>query len=103
MAVRAEQEPSPRVGPEDLRYIDQFLELLLALNDAYASATKIGALVAKIPPLAIRVIRQARRKAVRRDIHTVEQALALIGNRGLEAELLPLLEELTTLKAELEG
>lgn len=91
------------VRPEDLVYIDSFLELLHCLNDPFAGGPKISQHVAKIPVLCTRVLQRARRRSRRRQIDTVEQALALIGNSGLETELFQLLEELTILKAELGG
>ncbi|MEZ4224545.1 MAG: hypothetical protein R3B13_26580 [Polyangiaceae bacterium] len=87
---------------EDLVHIDAFLDLLHCLNDPFASGHKITALVGKIPVLSARVIRRARGRSKRRQLDTVEQALTLIGNGGLESELILLLEELTILKAELE-
>ncbi len=88
--------------PADLVYIDSFLDLLHCLNDPFAGGPKITELVSKIPVLSARVIRRARGRSKRRKIDTVAQALTLIGNGGLETELIQLLEDLTILKSEME-
>ena len=91
-----------RVRPEHLQYIDRFLDLLLALNDPFQDRGKLERLVGEIPILAARLTHRARGRSRSRRIDNFGQALVLVGNRGLEAELLELLEELTVLKADLE-
>ncbi|HET9956459.1 MAG TPA: hypothetical protein VFQ61_18265 [Polyangiaceae bacterium] len=88
-----------RVRPEHLKDLSKIQALLTALNDPYANIAK---LVVAIPVLAARcIVRAAARSKL--DIATVDQALNLIGNKGLESELLVLLEDLTILKAETEA
>lgn len=89
------------VVEDDLEQLDDIRELLHALNDAYASTQRIEELVSKIPILSARCIRRARKRSPGRDEWTVGQALTLVGNIGLESELLELLEDLTTLRADL--
>lgn len=87
------------VQSEHLEHVDNIRSLLGALNDPYASGHKIAKLVAEIPVLAARCVRRAgRTRSV--EVATIEHALSLIGNRGLEAELLGVLEDLTLLKAQ---
>jgi hypothetical protein len=93
--------PAPsdsRVRIEHLKDLDKIHELLLALNDPYAN---IGRLVASIPVLAARCATRAIERS-KLEINSIDHALTLIGNKGLEAELLTLLEDLTILKAERE-
>ena len=75
--------------------------LLSALNNAYASTSAIQTLVSQIPVLAARIVR--RIGAARADDPALlARALTEIGNMGLESELLTLLEDLTTCRADLE-
>lgn len=89
------------VTPADLSRLDAVRELLFALNDAYASTIGIEKLVENIPVLAERVIRRALNDSGD-DRPSIGSALNLIGNMGLETELLGVLEDLTTCRAELE-
>jgi hypothetical protein len=88
------------VRPEDLRDVAKIQKLLGALNDPYAN---VVALTEDIRVLAARCVRTAQRRSVRNDILSVGHALSLLGNKGVEAELLGVLEDLTVLKAELEA
>lgn len=87
-----------RVRREHLKDLGKIHELLTALNDPYAN---IGKLVAAIPVLAARCVVLAGDRS-KQDINSIDHALTLIGNKGLESELLTLLEDLTILKAEIE-
>ena len=89
-----------RVRPEDLEDIPRIQSLLLALNDPYASIVK---LVGSVRLLDARCRRRARLKALSKEVTSVAHALAIIGNKGTEEELLGVLEDLTVLKAELGG
>ncbi|MDX2052380.1 MAG: HDOD domain-containing protein [Polyangiaceae bacterium] len=91
------------VGRDNLNDLPTIHELLSALNDPYAPSNLIADLVFRIPVLSARCLRRANSpvRQLRRD--EVAKVLTKIGNRGLEAELLQLLEDLTTLKADLEG
>ena len=87
-----------RVRPEHLKELRKIQDLLMALNDPYAN---IGKLVGSIPVLAARVALRASTRS-KLDILSIDHALTLIGNKGLESELLTLLEDLTILKSEQE-
>jgi len=87
-----------RVAVEHLKDLGKIHDLLTALNDPYAN---IGRLVAAIPVLAARCVARAIQRS-KTDINSIDHALTLIGNKGLESELLTLLEDLTVLKAERE-
>jgi len=88
------------VGEADLERIRELEQLLGALNDPLASRSRIEKLANAIPPLSARLVQRARRLAPKMDIDTVGRALGFLGNRGLEAVLLELLEDLTIYKAE---
>ncbi len=109
--VRAPLEPdallSPdgdacRVNAEDLNSLATVHDLLSALNDPWAGRSRIVTLVAGVPVLGNRCIRRALRKRPGSRVLSLDQALSLLGNGGLEAELLELLEDLTVLKADLQ-
>jgi len=87
-----------RVRPEHLKELQKIQDLLIALNDPYAN---IGRLVGAIPVLAARCAKRASTRS-KLDILSIDHALTLIGNKGLESELLTLLEDLTVLKSEQE-
>jgi hypothetical protein len=89
------------VTPDDLECLDAVRSLLSALNNAYASTSAIQTLVSQIPVLAARIVR--RIGAARADDPALlARALTEIGNMGLESELLTLLEDLTTCRADME-
>ncbi len=88
------------VIPEDLGCLDSVRSLLSALNDAYASTARIQTLIADIPVLAARCVRRIGQVKYD-DPALLARALTDIGNMGLERELLSLLEDLTTLQADL--
>jgi hypothetical protein len=91
--------PAPddcRVKLEHLKDLSKIQALLTALNDPYAN---IGRLVSAIPVLAARCAARAVQRS-KSDINSIDHALTLIGNKGLESELLTLLEDLTILNAE---
>lgn len=89
------------VIPADLECLDAVRSLLSALNDAYVSTSQVQRLILDIPVLAARCV---RRIGVKTPVTPalLEKALTTIGNMGLEAELLGLLEDLTTLRADME-
>ncbi len=95
--------PDTAVTSADLAHLGAIKELLRLLNDPYAGGTPLVHVVDRIRVLASRCAARARLKSPDRQAKTTTQVLALIGNRGLEAELLTLLEDLTILNAELEG
>jgi hypothetical protein len=105
MAVKTRtQRPSlptkTEVGIEDLQHLGTLHNLLSALNDQYASVSKLAMLTSGSPVLTARVMKHAKNRLAATD--TLHAALQLIGNRGLEKVLLEYLEDLTTLKAEYE-
>lgn len=86
--------------PDDLDCLGDVRTLLSALNDAYVSSTQIQDLVEKIPVLAARCIRRIGDTEFRTR-SVLDRALTKIGNMGVENELLGLLEDLTTCRADL--
>jgi len=88
------------VAEEDLKVLDQIHSLLRALNDAYAGGPRVGQLVANVPVLAARIVRRARKRFPAKSNCTLPEAMTLIGNIGLEAEMMQLLEDLTVLSSE---
>jgi hypothetical protein len=101
---RREQKDGPppwKVKQSDLQSLPAVKSLLGALNDAYASASRIEQLINDIPVLRARCIRRAVYGTEYEVLPGLGEALARIGNMGLEAELLTVLEDLTILSAEL--
>jgi HD-like signal output (HDOD) protein len=92
-----------KVTLSHLSELPKILELLSALNDPFAGGKNVGKLVSRIPVLAARVVERALSQSRKKEIYSVDQALNMVGNRGLESELLQLLEDLTIKKAESEG
>jgi hypothetical protein len=93
--------PPWRVKEADLASLPAVKSLLGALNDAYASASRIEQLVEGIPVLRARCMRRAVYGTEYDVLPPLKEALARIGNMGLEAELLSVLEDLTILSSEL--
>lgn len=91
-----------KVQAKHLKELDKIHELLRALNDPYASKN-IGALVGKISILAARCIHRAAARSTKIEVSSLDHAINLIGNRGLESELFDLLEDLTMLKSKLDN
>jgi hypothetical protein len=87
------------VTPEDLSCLDAVRSLLSALNNAYVSTSQIQKLILDIPVLAARCMRRLGVKQTATP-ETLAKALTSIGNMGLENELLGLLEDLTTCRAD---
>jgi hypothetical protein len=87
------------VTPEDLGCLDAVRDLLSALNNAYVSTSQINKLILDIPVLAARCMRRIGVKQPATP-ETLAKALTSIGNMGLEGELLGLLEDLTTCRAD---
>ena len=95
------------VQPEDLKHLEVLHAILRLLNEPSQSARPLAALVQKMPVLEARVRRVYRAPQWyteelygEPDVVTV---LVMIGNRGFEAVLLELLEDLTVLNADLTG
>jgi predicted transcriptional regulator len=93
------------VQPEDLRYLDVLHKILRLLNEPKQSAAPLARLVEKMPVLEARVRRAYRPPQWytedsygEPDVTTV---LVMLGNRGFEAVLLELLEDLTVMNGEL--
>jgi len=100
-ASTVRRAPAWEVTPADLECLDAVRSLLSALNNAYASTRQIHTLILDIPVLAARCVRRIGvKQAVTPEL--LERALTTIGNLGLETELLGLLEDLTTCRADLE-
>jgi hypothetical protein len=101
---RASLQPNSacKVAPSDLEKLGTIHDLLHTLNDPCAGNFKVERLVSELPVLEARCMQRAQRRSPRKRTESLSQALALIGNRGLETELLQLLEDLTCLKADLE-
>jgi hypothetical protein len=93
-------EADCRVRAADLEELPKIHALLQALNDPMAN---IARLVGDVRVLSARCVRRARLKLITREVPSVAYALSVIGNKGTEQELLNVLEDLTVLKAELEG
>ena len=87
------------VTPDDLSCLDAVRDLLSALNNAYVSTSQIQTLILDIPVLAARCMRRVGVKQTATP-ETLAKALTSIGNMGLENELLGLLEDLTTCRAD---
>lgn len=92
-----------RVSAGDLKRLEAIHQLLEALRDPLASSKLVEHRVKQIPVLSSRMIRFAQRGHPARGITTLAGALGIVGNRGLETVLLELLEDLTVLRADLEG
>ncbi len=87
---------------EDLDHLAALHGILAALNDPGAGVDQLRKLCKELPSLSARLVEAAEREAPRHDIRDLGVALAILGNAGLEAVLLPFLEDLTILKADLE-
>ena len=91
-----------KITVKHLSELPKITELLQALNDPLAGGKNVGKLVTKIPVLAARVVERALSRKSKKEISSIDQAINMIGNRGLESELLQLLEDLTIKKSEAE-
>jgi HD-like signal output (HDOD) protein len=91
-----------KITIKHLAELPKILELLHALTDPLAGGKNVGKLVTKIPVLAARIVERALSHSRKKEIYSLDQALNMVGNRGLESELLQLLEDLTIKKAETE-
>ena len=91
-----------KITVKHLSELPRIMELLSALNDPLAGGKNVGKLVAKIPVLAARVVERALSQSRKKEIYSVDQAINMVGNRGIESELLTLLEDLTIKKSEAE-
>jgi hypothetical protein len=98
-ATKVRKAEAWEVTPEDLSCLDAVRDLLSALNNAYVSTSQIQKLILDIPVLAARCMRRVGIKQ-QATAETLAKALTSIGNMGLENELLGLLEDLTTCRAD---
>lgn len=94
--------PAWRVQKADLESLEPVRNLLTALNNPYVSTARIEQLVEQIRVLRARCVRRAMLASDSELVPSLSEALALIGNKGLEAELLVVLEDLTILSAEIQ-
>jgi len=101
-AEHAKGAPPWQVQKQDLASLDAVQALLSALNDPYVSTQQVGGLVEDIRVLQARCIRRAMQASDMEQTPSLVEALALIGNKGLEVELLNVLEDLTILSAEMD-
>jgi hypothetical protein len=92
-----------KITVKHLSELPKITELLSALNDPLAGGKNVGTLVAKIPVLAARLVDRALSQSRKKEIYSVDQAINMVGNRGIESELLQLLEDLTIKKSEAEN
>ncbi|MBL9025118.1 MAG: hypothetical protein JNL21_23170 [Myxococcales bacterium] len=95
-------DPATEVQPSDLEHLPALHGILAALNDPGAGVSQLKDLCNQLPSLSARLIARARREAPHHEVREVGYALAILGNAGLEAVLLPYLEDLTILKTDLE-
>lgn len=91
------------VTPEHLGDLGAIQELLFTLNDPYAAGLDLTRHIERIPLLRARLLRAARIKTGHLDLENLASALLFLGNKGLEVELLQLLEDMTIAKFELAG
>jgi hypothetical protein len=98
-AAKGRSAEAWEVTPDDLVCLDAVRDLLSALNNAYVSTSQINKLILDIPVLAARCMRRIGVKQPATP-ETLAKALTSIGNMGLEGELLGLLEDLTTCRAD---
>ena len=91
-----------KITVKHLAELPKIMELLSALNDPLAGGKNVAKLVAKIPVLAARLVDRALSQSRKKEVYSVDQAINMVGNRGIESELLQLLEDLTIKKSEAE-
>jgi hypothetical protein len=92
-----------KVRPADLGRLELVKELLGLLNDPYVGPYKLTETITHIPVFAARCRREAAMVRPRSEVENIERALNVIGNRGIEKVLFELLEDMTILKADLDG
>jgi hypothetical protein len=98
---RSSLPPAWKVHKDDLQSLEPVRRLLSALNNPYVSTTQIEQLVDEVRVLKARCIRRAIHSSELEHTPSLGEALGLIGNKGLETELLTVLEDLTILSSEL--
>ena len=108
MPIKPDQLIAPKptdieARPADLVQLGPIHDLLRALNDPCAGATRVTELVSQVPLLAHRCIQAILVRRPTQRSATLSQALALLGNRGLETQLLQVLEDLTVLRSEIDA
>jgi hypothetical protein len=97
----AKRNDACEVKAEHLASLEPIHKLLRAMNDPFEAANRIAPVVDEIPVLVARCERRLLRQSPYAEWKSTAHLLSLIGNRGLESELLTLLEDLTTLKMDL--
>lgn len=95
-----ERAKACEVGVEHVSNLEPIHKLLAAMNDPFEGAGLIAPLVERIPVLVARCERRLLRRVPYATWDSTAHLLSLIGNSGLESELLDLLEDLTRLKTE---
>lgn len=90
------------VTPDDLKDLDKIHGLLRVLNDPLAGGSDLARWIEGIPRLKERLLRTARLRSGHLDLAALGPALSIVGNQGVETELLQLLEDMTIAKAEWE-
>lgn len=98
---RSSLPPAWKVQKDDLQSLEPVRRLLSALNNPYVSTTQIEQLVDEVRVLKARCVRRAIHSSELEHTPTLGEALGLIGNKGLETELLTVLEDLTILSSDL--
>ena len=86
------------VSTEHLSSLEPIHRLLAGMSDPYEATSRIAPLVEQIPVLLARCERRLLRNSPYAEWNSTAHLLTLIGNGGLESELLTLLEDLTQLK-----
>jgi HD-like signal output (HDOD) protein len=91
-----------KITLKHLSELPKIVDLLNTLNDPLAGGKNVGRLVSTIPVLAARLVERALSQSRKKEISSIDQAINMIGNRGIETELMNLLEDLTIKKSEAE-
>lgn len=94
----ADRARACEVRTEHLASLEPIHRLLAGMSDPYEATSRIAPLVEQIPVLLARCERRLLRNSPYAEWNTTAHLLTLIGNGGLESELLTLLEDLTQLK-----
>src|SRR5580658_2983129 len=95
-------ESATQVRRGDLNRLGVLHDLLRVLNDPLAGAQQIALHVGRLPCLRARVTRRFAERLPGRNLPSLPEQVAALGNRALEGILLALLEDLTELRAETE-
>jgi hypothetical protein len=101
-APEVPEESAAQVRRGDLNRLGVIHDLLRVLNDPLAGAQQIALHVGRLPCLRARVTRRFAERLPGRNLPSLPEQVAALGNRALEGILLALLEDLTELRAEIE-